>query len=160
MNNRPTVGTFVLGLGALIFLGAAAPETFEDRSERALEAMEAKAKELGITGVAVVAEARGKPIRTWTSTMRVVGKLSTPANDKGPGANLLAIAYAKTSEMADSLMDSGHAERPKKTGETGWKGGVCQPTADGFLFASFSGGPSEDDVQVARAGLACLAATP
>ena len=72
-------------------------------------------------------------------------------------ANLLAIAYSKAAEMAETLKDSGRADRPPMTGETGWQGGVIQKVKTGYLIAAFSGGPSEADVQVSRAGLAAFA---
>ncbi|MGC0775110.1 MAG: hypothetical protein WB543_19400, partial [Candidatus Acidiferrum sp.] len=72
------------------------------------------------------------------------------------GANLLGIAYAKAAEMADTLKDSGSQVRPPMTGEFGWTGGVIVRGKSGYLIAAFSGGKSEDDVQVSRAGVAEL----
>jgi uncharacterized protein GlcG (DUF336 family) len=42
------------------------------------------------------------------------------------------------------------------TGEFGWNGGVIAHGRAGYLIAAFSGGKSEDDVQVSRAGLSKL----
>jgi hypothetical protein len=78
------------------------------------------------------------------------------ATDKG--SNLLAIAYAKAAEMADTLENSGTAKRPPMTGEFGWQGGVVARVKSGYAIVAFSGGKSEDDVQVSRAGLAVLQA--
>jgi hypothetical protein len=60
--------------------------------------------------------------------------------------------------MADTLQNSGTAKRPPMTGEFGWQGGVVTKaktgkTGDGYIIVSFSGGKSEDDVQVSKAGL-------
>lgn len=60
-------------------------------------------------------------------------------------------------ETEDSLRDSGHAGRPPLTGEFGGPGGVIAKGKTGYLIAAFSGGPSEDDVRVSRAGLEVLA---
>ncbi len=75
-------------------------------------------------------------------------------NDKG--SNLLAVAYAKASEMAATLKDSGKGDRPILTGEFGWQGGVVAKGKTGLLIAAFSGGRSEDDVMISRAGLEVL----
>jgi hypothetical protein len=69
------------------------------------------------------------------------------------GNNLLGIAYAKAAEMADTLEDSGTAKRPPMTGEFGWQGGVIAKVKTGYLIVAFSGGKSEDDVQVSKVGL-------
>ena len=55
--------------------------------------------------------------------------------------------------MADTLKDSGSNVRPPMTGEFGWQGGVIVRGKAGYLVAAFSGGKSEDDVQVSRAGV-------
>jgi hypothetical protein len=59
--------------------------------------------------------------------------------------------------VVDSLKDSETAGRPPMTGEFGWPGGVIAKGRTGYLIAAFSGGPSEDDVRVSRAGLEVLA---
>jgi hypothetical protein len=59
--------------------------------------------------------------------------------------------------MADTLKDSGSKVRPPKTGEYGFQGGKVARGKTGILIASFSGGPSEDDVKVSQAGLDILA---
>jgi uncharacterized protein GlcG (DUF336 family) len=58
--------------------------------------------------------------------------------------------------MAATLKDSGSGIRPILTGELGWQGGVVSKGKSGIVIAAFSGGRSEDDVQVSRAGLAVL----
>ena len=55
-----------------------------------------------------------------------------------------------------ALVDSGTAARKPLTGEFGWTGGVVRKGEAGLLIAAFSGGPSEDDVKVSRAGLDVL----
>jgi uncharacterized protein GlcG (DUF336 family) len=75
----------------------------------------------------------------------------TKASEKGN--NLLGIAYAKSAEMASTLQNSGTAKRPPMTGEFGWQGGVILQIKGGYIIVAFSGGKSEDDVQVSKAGL-------
>jgi uncharacterized protein GlcG (DUF336 family) len=60
--------------------------------------------------------------------------------------------------MADTLKDSGTAGRPPMTGEFGWQGGVTAHSRTGNIIVAFSGGKSEDDVEVSKAGLAVLKA--
>jgi hypothetical protein len=132
---------------------------FDVTATHALEAMRKLADELQIKGVAVVAYAEGDSIASWSSKMLVVGHMTTPASEKDKGSNLLGIAYAKASEMASTLKDSGSGIRPPFTGEFGWQGGVVAKGKTGILIASFSGGRSEDDVKVSKAGLGILAAS-
>lgn len=129
---------------------------FEGVADAALAAMSRRAAELKITGVAVVAFIEGDSTKSWSSKMLVVGTLKNAPTDGNRGANLLAIAYTKAAEMAETLKDSGHAGRPPMTGETGWQGGLIQKGKTGYLLAAFSGGPAEDDVKVSRAGLDVL----
>src|SRR5271170_3361507 len=131
----------------------AAPVDFDATASSALAAMEKRAGELQISGVAVVAYSVGDNIASWSSKMLVVGHMTTPAVQEKKGSNLLGIAYAKAAEMAATLKDSGSGVRPPLTGEFGWKGGVVAKGKTGTLIAAFSGGPSEDDVKVSKAGL-------
>jgi hypothetical protein len=153
---------FVCGafLIAAIILGAVAAEAAKPASDKkfdalaaaALEAMKQKAAELNIQGVAVVSYAAGDSVQGWSSKMAVVGRM-TDAKASANGNNLLGIAYAKSAEMARTLKDSGTAGGAPMTGEFGWQGGVVLQTKSGFLIIAFSGGKSEDDVQVSKAGL-------
>jgi hypothetical protein len=131
-------------------------KTFGSLADAALSAMRARAAELKISGVAVVAYAQGDAIKGWTSRMEVVGRMTDAPTATGKGNNLLAIAYAKAAEMADTLQNSGTTTRPPMTGEFGWQGGVIARGKTGFVIVAFSGGKSEDDVEVSRAGLAVL----
>ncbi|HWD20379.1 MAG TPA: hypothetical protein VHB20_13980 [Verrucomicrobiae bacterium] len=127
-------------------------------TDQAIAAMKKRAAELGIQGVAVIAFSPGESMESWTSKMAVVGRLKKdPAGDY-KGDNFLACAYAKASEMAATLRDSGEAGRLPMAGELGWHGGKIMKVKSGLLIAAFSGGKSEDDVKVSEAGLAALAA--
>lgn len=129
---------------------------FDDAADNMLAAMRKRAGELGIGGVAVVARFEGDSIRSWTSKMAVVGRVKDEPTQTAKGSNLLAIAYSKASEMADTLKNSGSKARPVMTGEFGWPGGVIVRAGNGYWIAAFSGGKSEDDVEVSNAGLAVV----
>jgi hypothetical protein len=135
-----------------------APRGFDAAADDALVAMRARARELKVGGVAVVAYFEGETIQGWSSKMVVVGRYKDDPTQTDKGANLLAIVYAKAAEMADTHKDSGSKARPPMTGEFGWTGGVIEQGLSGYLIAAFSGGKSEDDVEVSRAGLAKLKA--
>jgi len=144
---------------ALSAVDAAPPihaKKFDKVADAALLRMRQRATELGIGGVAVVAYFEGDSIQSWSSKMLVVGHMKDNPSSTNKGSNLLAIAYSKAAEMADTLKDSGSKVRPPMTGEFGWAGGVILRGKAGYLIAAFSGGKSEDDVQVSRAGVEVL----
>jgi hypothetical protein len=130
---------------------------FDSAAQAALAAMKQRAAELKIQGVAVVSFAPGDTVQSWSSQMAVVGHMTDHTNGE-KGNNLLAIAYAKASEMANTLKDSGTSGLTPMTGEFGWQGGVMTRTGKGYIIVAFSGGKSEDDVEVSKAGLAVLKA--
>jgi hypothetical protein len=132
-------------------------KVFDQAADSALASMTKRAEELKIHGAAVVAFIEGDVTKSWSSKMVVVGSMKNAPTDKNKGSNLLAIAYAKAAEMAETLQDSGHAGRPPMTGETGWQGGLIKKGKTGYLLAAFSGGPSESDLKVSQAGLEALA---
>ncbi|MGC1484072.1 MAG: ThuA domain-containing protein [Candidatus Acidiferrum sp.] len=134
----------------------AAGNPFDSLADGALAAMQKRAEELGIGGVAVVAYFEGDRIQSWSSKMAVFGRMKDEPSQTDKGANLLGIAYAKAAEMADTLKDSGSHLRPPMTGEFGWTGGVIVRGKNGYVIAAFSGGKSEDDVQISRSGVAQL----
>ena len=129
---------------------------FDEVADSALASMTKRAQELKIHGAAVVAFIEGDVTQSWSSRMVVVGSMKDAPTEKSKGNNLLAIAYAKAAEMAETLKDSGHAGRPPMTGETGWQGGLIKKGKTGYLIAAFSGGPSESDLKVSQAGLEVL----
>jgi hypothetical protein len=150
--------TAALAAGGTRTLAAGAPKPpsakkFDALATAALEAMKEKAAELKVGGVAVVNFAPGDTVQGWSSKMAVVGRMKDAPTDSSKGNNLLGIAYAKSAEMADTLLNSGTAKRPPMQGEFGWQGGVIEQVKGGYLIVSFSGGKSEDDVQVSKAGL-------
>ena len=136
------------------------PAGFDAVADTALATMQAKADELKISGVAVVAYFEGETIQSWSSKMLVVGRYKDEPKADNKGSNLLAVVYSKAAEMADTLQNSGSKVRQPMTGELGWEGGVIGRGKNGYFIAAFSGGKSEDDVQVSKAGLAKLTAEP
>ena len=129
---------------------------FDEVADSALASMTKRAQELKIHGAAVVAFIEGDVTQSWSSKMVIVGSMKDAPTAKSHGNNLLAIAYAKAAEMAETFKDSGHAGRPPMTGETGWQGGLIKKGKTGYLIAAFSGGPSESDLKVSQAGLEVL----
>jgi hypothetical protein len=128
---------------------------FDRTADRALLAMEKRAHELGIQGVAVVAYFDGDSARSWVSKMIVVGSgIEDQPGQNQKVSNLLAVAYSKASEMADTLKNSGSHVRPPLTGEFGWNGGAIARGKHGYLVAAFSGGKGDQDFSVSTAGIA------
>jgi len=127
---------------------------FDRTADHALLAMEKRAHELGIQGVAVVAYFDGDSVRSWVSKMIVAGNgiEDQPAQNQ-KASNLLAVAYSKASEMADTLKNSGSHVRPPLTGEFGWNGGAIARGKHGYLVAAFSGGKGDQDFSVSTAGI-------
>jgi hypothetical protein len=134
----------------------ASAKSFDATADAALLAMKKHATELKIGGVAVVAYFEGDTIQAWSSKMVVVGRMKDAPSTGNNGSNLLGIAYAKAAEMADTLQNSGSGTRPPMIGEFGWQGGVIARAKTGYVIAAFSGGKSEDDVEVSKAGLEVL----
>lgn len=124
---------------------------FIENADKSLEIIAKAAKEISIEGAGIIAYIPGDVSKSWVSKMKVMGRL---ANDD---ANFCAIAYAKASEMAVTLKDSGNGDRKDITGEFGWPGGVILKVKSGYILAAFSGGTGEQDVEVAKKGLDWLA---
>lgn len=156
-DTKATAEHDAVGIAALPENAHTGAMIFDDAAGRALTAMKQRAEVLHVTGVAVVAYAAGDAVSSWSSRMLVVGKMTSPPSEKSKGDNLLGIAYAKAAEMASTLKDSGSGVRPPYTGEFGWQGGVVTKGRTGWLIVAFSGGPSEDDVKISKAGLEILA---
>ena len=122
-------------------------KTFIDQADKSLALIEEAAQKLSINGVAIVAFIPGDDTRSWSSKMKVVGKMTTET------ANLLGIAYTKASEMADTHLNSGSGIRGILSGELGYKGGLIKKVNSGYILAVFSGGQSEQDLDVSKIGL-------
>lgn len=132
------------------------PGGFDATAEEALGQMAKRAGELKIGGGAVMACFDGERVRSWSSKMLVVGSMKDAPSAGNNGANLLGIAYKKACERADTLRNSASGTRPPLVGQFGWQGGMVARTKSGYAIAAFSGGKSEDEVEVSRAGLNML----
>jgi hypothetical protein len=126
-------------------------EIFLNHVDACLSIIEQEAQKIPMQGVAMAAYIPGDKTEVWTSKMKVVGEI---AREK---ANLLAIAYAKASEMAVTLENSGDESRKEIVGELGYRGGVIMKVDSGYLVAAFSGGTSQQDADVSKIGLEWLA---
>lgn len=132
-----------------------------DSIEAALNEMAAKAKELGVTGVAVVGARRvNDDINNTDITFytRVYGRIGRKP-DRGispddTGASYLALALAKAAQVARIASDSGVAVFRK--GEVRYRGGVIRYMGNHFGIAAFSGGDEDQDVIIATAGVEML----
>ena len=122
-------------------------QLFIEHADKCLAVIEKAAQKLSIEGVAMIAFIPGDVSESWVSKMKVVGKLTNGEY------NYLAIAYAKASEMAVTLKDSGNGDRKDIIGEFGWQGGVILKVSSGYLLAAFSGGSSQQDADVSKEGL-------
>lgn len=134
-----------------------------------LNAMEGKALQLGITGVAVFMEALsaggGNTLQPY---VRVVGRLERPAEpdesrgSEDTGTNYFGVVFSKVGEMLSTAHDSGNAGRPPRKGEFGWPGGIMfvgKDNSNNYYFA-FSGGTAKQDVWVAEIGAAAIGLDP
>jgi hypothetical protein len=128
-----------------------AEKIFINHADDCLDLFEQAAQKESITGVAIIAFIPGDATESWISKMKVVGRLAD--NE----ANLLAIAYAKASEMAVTLKNSGNSARKSINGELGYMGGVIAKIDGGYLVGAFSGGSGQQDVDVSELGLEWLA---
>lgn len=128
-----------------------AEQLFLKNVDECLTLMSEAAKKESVSGVAILAFIPGEITESWISKMKVVGKL---ADDK---SNLLAIAYAKSSEMAVTLKNSGDSSRKIINGELGYKGGAIVKVKSGYLVAAFSGASGQQDFDISKIGLEWLA---
>lgn len=119
-------------------------------ADQCLSLIEQAAQKIAIKGVAVIAYMPGEVTETWISKMKVVENLTSGK------ANLLGIANTKASEMADTHLDSGSKIREIYNGELGYQGGLIKKVKSGYILAVFSGGSSEQDLEVAKIGLKWL----
>ena len=86
----------------------------------ALEAMKAKAMEMGIEGVAAASVLNSSNTVDWIGEMKVVGKYL----DHEGGFNLVAVAWSKCAEVMATLADSGNPNHQVMTGELNYTGGA------------------------------------
>ncbi|MDD5674701.1 MAG: hypothetical protein PHC61_11095, partial [Chitinivibrionales bacterium] len=112
---------------------------------KALEAIESRAKELKIKGVAVAAIYDQNKV--LHSQMKAVGTLCSAS------VNFMAVAYSKVAEMCDTLKNSGGKTRPPLFGEYEYLGGAIKERDQVYYLAAFSGASGEEDLDAAMRGL-------
>lgn len=122
-----------------------------------LEEMAKKARSMNMQGVAVASVLPKDSEVDWIGEMKVV---NTPYNAEGgdKGWNLVAIAWSKAGEVIASGADSGDPDRKCMTGELNYTGGAYGESENYKFAFAFSGGLSEDDLEVAKFGISYLKA--
>ena len=115
----------------------------------ALDDMKAKAKEMGIEGVATASILNKGETVDWIGEMRVVGTLL----DLKGGFNLVAVAWSKCGEVIATGADSGNPNHKTITGELGYAGGAYDEHEGCKMAFAFSGATSEEDLVVAKYGI-------
>ena len=115
----------------------------------ALEAMKAKAMEMGIEGVAAASVLNSSDTIDWIGEMKVVGKYL----DHEGGFNLVAVAWSKCAEVMATLADSGNPNHQVMTGELNYTGGAYDEHEGIKMAFAFSGATSEEDYVVAKHGI-------
>lgn len=116
---------------------------------KALDEMYAKAKKMGIQGVAVASYLDKDSETDWIGEMKVV---DTPYNLK-EGWNLVGIAWAKAGEVIATKANSGDSTRKSLLGEFCFVGGAYGEVDGNELAFAFSGATSEEDLEVAEYGI-------
>lgn len=133
----------------------------EDNEELALDAMQAKAKELDVRGVAWVfitnEDMHPNGAKSYRPAFRICGRVARkPDPSKGSddtGADYLSISWSKIAEMVLTGVESGTSNRPAKKGELKLRGGRTRWTNTTRIFTGFSGGTEDQDVLIATAGM-------
>lgn len=125
-------------------------EIIRENLAKALDAMKDKAVEMGIQGVTTAAFLDAGESVDWIGEMAVV---ETPCNFK-EGWNLVAIAWSKCGEVIATGADSGDPDHKKIMGELGFVGGAYDEYKGCKLAFAFSGALSEEDLEVAKCGIA------
>jgi hypothetical protein len=94
---------------------------------------------------------------SWVSQMKAVDTIKvldgSPEKSQYPGYNFIGVAYSKAAEMADTKLNSGSKVRPAYQGEFGYQGGVIKKVQTGYVLTVFSGATSEQDLEIAKAGM-------
>ena len=117
-----------------------------------LNKMQQHAVSLGVQGAAVAGYLEDGNTLNWHVDLCIVGAMKT-VNGEGKGFNFVGVAFQKACEAMDTHQNSGSKVRPTLSGECGWPGSVIAEANGGFVLTAFSGGTSEQDVEIAAKGL-------
>ncbi len=129
----------------------------KQRIDNGLQAMVEKAVDFRGRGIAVLLIENA--FFSWTPGMRLVTdyqRQPDPDMIDDAGSNYIAIAWAKVAQMVSTDLPSGEADRKAYFGEVPYRGGVMIQIGATRYFAAFSGCTEEQDVEIAKAGLAVL----
>jgi len=128
--------------------------------EVAFAAMQAKADDLGIKGVAMAAFLEDTSTLDWKMATQVMGKVEIP-HGKNPGWNIIAMVGAKIGETMLTHAPSGHCPRELMHGEVGFANAENPLNGEGAEFldlggaycvCAFGGGSHQQDYVVGCAG--------
>lgn len=128
--------------------------------DAAFSAMQTKADELGIKGVAMAAFLEDTTTHDWEMSTKVMGNIVFP-HGKNPGWNIIAMVGSKIGESMLTHAPSGHCPRPLMHGEVGFANAEDPLNGEGAEFidlggawcvCAFGGGPHEQDYMVGQAG--------
>ena len=128
--------------------------------EVAFSAMQAKADELGIKGVAMAALLEDTSTLDWKMAAQIMGKVEIP-HGKQPGWNIIAMVGSKLGETVLTHVPSGHSPRALMHGEVGFANAENPLNGEGAEFldlggaycvCAFGGGSHQKDYIVGCAG--------
>jgi hypothetical protein len=129
--------------------------------EEMFEAMEEKAAELTVQGVAafMIIPDDEESGQEWYPFLRIIGRFHRgPDSDRAEGdsgANYAAIAFTKIAEMVRTGRNSGESGAWTPKGEFGYRGGITWTRTDtegARFFLAFSGGSEDEDVEISIIG--------
>lgn len=121
----------------------------------ALDIMQRHAEALGVHGAAVAAYLEDRETLDWQVDLRIVEVMKV-INADGKGYNFVGVVFQKACEAMDTHQNSGSKVRPTLAGECGWAGSLTEEVGKGYVLTAFSGGTSDQDVEIAAQGLAYL----
>ncbi len=163
-----TVFSVIVSIGFVFALNAQDHNTRitdNELFEVAFTAMQVKADELGIKGVAMAAFLEDTLTFDWKMATRVMGRVEFP-HGENPGWNIIAMVGSKIGESMLTHAPSGHCPRPLMHGEVGFADAENPLNGEGAEFidlggaycvCAFGGGSHEHDYIVGCAGAQALA---
>ena len=128
--------------------------------DAAFSAMQTKAGELSIKGVAMAAFLEDTTTLDWKMSIKVMGNIAIP-HGENPGWNIIAMVGSKIGESMLTHSPSGHCPRPLMHGEVGFANAEDPLNGEGAEFldiggawcvCAFGGGPHEKDLIISQAG--------
>lgn len=90
------------------------------------------------------------------SVNNTISREPDPGKDGDEGTNYLGVAMLKLAAMMATGMNSGSNIGFVKYGETAYRGGVIRKDGIYTVYAGFSGGTEDQDVDIAQFGMELL----